>query len=179
MASVPELRITQENDQTINAEGNFVLYWMTAYRRPFYNFALQRAVEQARELERPLLILEALRCDYPYASDRLHRFILDGMRANAEHFDTTSVRYHPFIEEERGAGKGLLAALAEHACLVVGDDYPAFFLPRMRQAAAKKIAVRFETVDSNGLLPLRAADQAYATAYHFRRFLQATCWRCP
>ena len=105
MASVPKMRITNLNEKPVNQQGRFVLYWMTAYRRPFYNFALQRAAELAVERERPLLILEALRCDYPYASDRLHRFILDGMRANAEHFKAGPAGYYPFIEQQRGEGK--------------------------------------------------------------------------
>jgi deoxyribodipyrimidine photo-lyase len=70
MSEVPELRVRKLNDVKTAENGQFVLYWMTAFRRPFYNFALQRAVERAKELQKPLLILEALRCDYPFASDR-------------------------------------------------------------------------------------------------------------
>ena len=70
--------------------------------------------------------------------------------------------------------KGLIAALAAQACVVVSDDFPCFFLPRMYQAAAKQIPVRFELVDSNGLLPMRAADKVFARAFDFRRFLQKT-----
>jgi deoxyribodipyrimidine photo-lyase len=42
----------------------------------------------------------------------------------------------------------------------------------MLRSAAKQIPVRFEVVDSNGLLPMRAADKVFARAYDFRRFLQ-------
>jgi len=42
----------------------------------------------------------------------------------------------------------------------------------MVAAAATKIPARLIQVDSNGLLPLRAADRTYPTAYAFRRFLQ-------
>jgi deoxyribodipyrimidine photo-lyase len=45
-------------------------------------------------------------------------------------------------------------------------------LPRMVAAAAAQLPVRLELVDSNGLLPLRAAPQVFATAYALRRFLQ-------
>lgn len=41
----------------------------------------------------------------------------------------------PYIESDVGAGRGLLEALAARACVVVMDDYPAFFLPRMAAAA--------------------------------------------
>ena len=56
-AAVPAVRIRPLNDLAEKADGEYVLYWMTAYRRPFYNFALQRAVQRAQQLQRPLLIL--------------------------------------------------------------------------------------------------------------------------
>ncbi|BCR03814.1 deoxyribodipyrimidine photo-lyase [Desulfuromonas versatilis] len=172
MQEVPSIRIRKTNDQPVNEKGEYVLYWMIAFRRTGWNFALQRAVEQARELNRPLLILEALRCDYPWASDRLHAFILQGMADNARRLASRPALYHPYVEPEKGAGKGLLLALAEPACLVVTDDFPAFFLPHMIKAAAGKLPVLLEAVDSNGLLPLRAAERDYPSAYAFRRFLQ-------
>jgi deoxyribodipyrimidine photo-lyase len=174
MSEIPVQRLRVLKDQPPNGNGRFVLYWMTAFRRPFHNFALQRAVELAQELKKPLLILEPLRCDYPYASDRLHNFILEGMADNADHFSCTSAAYYPYIEEEQGAGKGLLEKLANSACLIIADDHPGFFYPQMLKAAAKKIPVRIEAVDSNGLLPLSATEQAFPTAFAFRRFLQKT-----
>lgn len=170
--TVPPLRIRQLNERPLRENGQYVLYWMTAFRRPFFNFALQRAVEQAKQLQKPLLILEALRCDTPYASDRFHRFILNGMVDNAEHFAKTAAFYYPFVETEKAIGKGLLTELSKAACLIVADDYPGFFYPRMLQSAAEKVSVMLEEVDSNGLLPLAAADKDYPTAYAFRRMLQ-------
>jgi deoxyribodipyrimidine photo-lyase len=171
---VPALRQRQVNRQPIRPAGEFILYWMIAARRTRANFALQHAASEAARLGRPLVILEALRCDYPYASDRLHRFVLDGMAANARALAGRPVVYHPYVEPVPGAGKGLLAAMAERACLVVTDDFPAFFLPRMVAAAGRQLPVRLTAVDGNGLLPLRAAGQPYPTAYAFRRFLQKT-----
>jgi deoxyribodipyrimidine photo-lyase len=81
--SVPHLRVTSCNNSPVNAHGDFVLYWMTAFRRVSWNFSLDRAVDWARELHKPLLILEALRCDYHWSSDRLHAFVLEGMAHNA------------------------------------------------------------------------------------------------
>jgi deoxyribodipyrimidine photo-lyase len=42
----------------------------------------------------------------------------------------------------------------------------------MMQSAARNLTVLLESVDSNGLLPLRAASKTFSTAYSFRRFLQ-------
>jgi len=168
----PTLRLRQLNPRPVNPDGDYVLYWMTAFRRTRYNFALERAVEWARELAKPLVILEALRSDYRWASDRLHYFVIQGMADNHRRLARKPVTYYPYLEPKHGAGKGLLHALAERAAVVVGDDFPSFFLPRMVQAAAKQIPVSFEVVDSNGILPLRAADKVFARAHDFRRFLQ-------
>jgi deoxyribodipyrimidine photo-lyase len=164
-------RIRALRDVPPEPHGRFILYWMTSARRPAWNFALDRAVEIARELGKPLVVLEALRADSPYASDRFHRFVIEGMRANERAFARTSALYHPFIEERRGAGKGLLRALSREACAVVADDHPGFFFPRMLARAAEVVTVRFEAVDSNGLLPIRATPKSFARAYDFRRFL--------
>jgi len=171
-STVPDIRIRVANPAPPDPAGDRVVYWMIAARRVGFNFALQRAADWARELGRPLVVLEALRCDYPWASDRLHRFVLDGMRDNQRRLAGSAVAYHPYVERERGAGRGLLAALAERAAAVVTDDYPTFFLPRMMATAAAGLKVRLEAVDSNGLLPLAASDRAHATAASFRRFLQ-------
>ncbi|MHB8709325.1 MAG: deoxyribodipyrimidine photolyase [Desulfuromonadales bacterium] len=171
---IPALRLRAVNARSVHPDGEFVLYWMIAARRTRSNFALQHAASEAARCGRPLVILEALRCDYPYASARLHRFILDGMADNARALAGRPATYHPYVEPEPGAGRGLLAALAERACLVVTDDFPAFFLPQMVAAAGAKLPVRLVAVDGNGLLPLQAADHAYPTAYAFRRFLQKT-----
>jgi deoxyribodipyrimidine photo-lyase len=146
---------------------------MIASRRLNHNFALDRALEHCRAFGgKPLVILEALRCEYPGASDRFHRFVLDGMADNARSCAKRGVSYYPYVESAPDAGKGLVEALASLACIVVTDESPCFFLPRMIGTAAKKLSVRLEAVDSNGLFPLRATEQVFARAFDFRRFLQ-------
>ncbi len=145
---------------------------MIAARRTDWNFSLQRAVDWARHLKKPLVVFEPLRCGYRWASDRLHQFVVQGMADNARRLRDSQVLYYPYLEPKHGAGRGLLAALAGRACVVVSDDFPCFFLPRMVASAGRQIPVRFELVDSNGLLPMRAADKVFARAHDFRRFLQ-------
>jgi deoxyribodipyrimidine photo-lyase len=171
---VPETRSRALNDAPIDPKGRYVLYWMTAFRRLEDNFALDRAIEEAKRLGKGLLVFEALRVGYRWASDRHHRFVLQGMAENAAKLEAAGIAHQVYVEPEIGAGRGLLAALAADAALVIGDDYPCFFLPRMIEAAAKQLAVRFEVVDSNGLLPMRTADRTFLRAVDFRRFLQKT-----
>ncbi|MGD9720924.1 MAG: deoxyribodipyrimidine photolyase [Pirellulales bacterium] len=172
MGDVPETRIRAVNTAPVARDRPFVLYWMIAARRTTWNFGLERAVSWAARLQKPLVVLEALRCDYPWASDRLHRFVLAGMRDNAARLHTAGVTHHAYVEPAQGAGRGLLAALAARACVVVTDEFPCYFLPQMVAAAAARLDVPLEAVDSNGLLPLRVTEQVFSTAHSFRRFVQ-------
>jgi deoxyribodipyrimidine photo-lyase len=169
---VPTIRLVDRNRAPVRAERDYVLYWMIATRRTKWNFALDRAAEWSLELGKPILILEALRCNYPWACDRIHRFVIEGMRDNSRSLSGSRIGYYPYIEPHPGAGRGLLAALAAHAAVVVTDEFPCFFLPQMVATAGSQLDVRLETVDSNGMLPLRATERPYLRAFDFRRHLQ-------
>ncbi len=168
------VRVRRANDAQVRSDGKYVLYWMIATRRARWNFALDRAVAWAKALEKPLVVFEPLRVGYLWASDRLHRFVIEGMLDNHAAFANTPVAYYPYVEPAADAGQGLLAALAERACLVVTDEFPAFFLPRMVAAAARRFEACVEMVDANGLLPVHATEQVFTSAHQFRRYLQKT-----
>lgn len=162
------MRVNAVNGAPVRAGARHVLYWMIAARRTRWSFALDHAIAEAAARKLPLLVVEPLRAGYPWASDRLHRFVLDGMADNAAAFAAAGVTYLPYVEPAPGAGRGLIEALAARAALVVTDEYPAFFLPRMVAAAGAGLDVRLVQVDGNGLLPLRAHGRAFPTAAAFR-----------
>ena len=101
---VPAVRIRLANAAPLRPGADYVLYWMTGARRTHYNFALERAIEWARALGRPLVVLEALRVAYPWANDRLHTFILQGMGDNARRFVAAGIAHLPYVEPTRGEG---------------------------------------------------------------------------
>ena len=171
--AIPQTRVRRANTAPLRADRDYVLYWMIAQRRSCWNFALQHAIDHARELRKPLVVFEALRCGHRWASDRSHRFVVDGMRDNAADFARAGVAYYPYVEPAHDAGRGLLQALAARATVVLTDEFPCFFLPRMVAAAATKLDVRLEVVDGNGIVPLATTPGAFTSAYAFRRFLHA------
>ena len=59
--TVPAIRVRDVNSGAVSEGGKYVLYWMIANRRPGWNFALQRAVDWAGELGKPLVVFEPLR----------------------------------------------------------------------------------------------------------------------
>ncbi len=170
--SIPELRRQSANQRPLRTDGQYVLYWMIACRRTRYNFALQHAIDRAREFGKPLVILEPLRVRYRWASDRIHRFIIEGMRDNAKALAKKPVVYYPYVEPKPGAGTPLLHQLARHACTVVTDEYPCFFLPHMIDAVKDRLPARLELIDSNGIMPLRQAERTFTVAHSYRRWMQ-------
>jgi deoxyribodipyrimidine photo-lyase len=169
--AIPSSRVARANQAAQRPDGAYVLYWMTSARRTQDNFGLQHALDRAQALGRPLLVLEALRCDYRWASARFHRFILDGMAENRRALRGPGLRHYAYVEPSPGQGRGLLEALAANACLVVTDHFPCFFLPRMVAAASRRLPVSVEAVDSNGVMPLSEAPKVFTTAHSFRRHL--------
>lgn len=170
--SVPAIRVRSVNGAPLNVNGAYVLYWMIASRRTLDNFALQAAVDMAVHLQKPLVVFEALRVGYAWASDRLHTFVIQGMRDNQAAFAKTAVTYVPYVERRRGEAKGLLQRFSRAACAVFTDDLPGFFQPRMVESVGAQLRVPLMAVDSAGLLPLAATERVFERAFSFRRFLQ-------
>ena len=66
---------------------------MQMTQRIKYNFALQYAMEQANKHRVPLVVYHALNEDYPYASDRIHTFILQGVKELYHSFQHLGINY--------------------------------------------------------------------------------------
>ena len=170
--AIPSIRHSHANHHDVRPNGDYVLYWMIAFRRTRHNFALQHAVDRAKQFNKPLLIFEPLRIRYQWASDRMHRFVIEGMRDNAATLARKKVTYFPYVEPKAGVAAGLLNALAKKACTVVTDEYPCFFLPRMIDAVKDRLPARLELVDSNGVMPLRRPERTFTVAHSYRRWMQ-------
>ena len=69
-------RLRSLNEKPINPEGAYVLYWMVANRRLAYNYSLDRAIDHAMRLNKPLLVVESLAKGYPWSSPRFHHFVM-------------------------------------------------------------------------------------------------------
>jgi hypothetical protein len=96
------IRVTKCNEAPVRSDGDFVLYWMIAFRRTEWNHSLDRAIAWAIELKRPLVIFEPLRIGYRWASDRIHGFVIDGMADNGARIarrHDRGVLYYPYAIE--------------------------------------------------------------------------------
>ena len=170
MVKVNKNRINVLNDTEPDIKsGEYVLYWVLMYRRTRYNHALQRAIEWANELEKPLLVFEPLQLKYEWASDRFQQFIIESMKDSYDAYSKSKAGYFPFVETAEGELNGLLESLASKASVVISDDYPAYFIPQMAAKGKGIITCKYEIVDSNGLMPIRSAEKEFVRAHDFRR----------
>ena len=172
MKSFNSNRVFKKNSAEINSDGDFVLYWMQINRRFHYNFALEYAVGWANKLDKPLLILEAFSCDYPWATARTHTFMMQGMKEHLEYAREQNINYISFIEEKPGQYEEVLTGLTEKAAVLVTDEYPVFIMRERNTRYPKKFNLPYFTVDSNGLIPLGLTKKDPYSAYLFRKIMQ-------
>ena len=161
-------RIRHANDRPLNPAGKYVLYWPQMFRRLHSNHALDCALALAAEHKKPLVVYEALKLNYPWASARHHTFILQGMRDNALAAKKLGLTYWPFVETPDDTGRGLIARLSADAVCVVTDDYPAYIVPAHNRALAAKCDVPLILVDGNSVVPLSRLGAAVSAAAHLR-----------
>jgi deoxyribodipyrimidine photo-lyase len=172
MKNINSYRKFDRNKHSVNEEGEYVLYWMQINRRFEYNFALEYAVAWANKLNKPLLIYEGLNIDYPWACDRFHSFILQGMMENLEIATQNNINLFSYVEPKINAGRGLLYNLANKACCIVSDEFPVFIVREHNTRVASKVNIPFITIDSNGLIPLGITEKDPYSAYLFRKIMQ-------
>jgi deoxyribodipyrimidine photo-lyase len=151
-ASDPRVRLW--NDARPREGGAYVLYWCQAYRRARDNAAFAYAIERANELGLPCLFYEAIRPDYPFASDRHHTFALECGRDNARDCEARGIAHAFFLPRTSESARGIVAKLAARAALVVSDEYPGFIFPAQNAAAAAKVGCPFFTVDDATGVPM-------------------------
>ncbi len=165
-------RVFPKNQFTPNSGGEYVLYWMQINRRFQYNFALEYAVGWANKLGKPLLILEAFSCDYPWATDRSHTFMMEGMKEHLEYAVERDLNYVSFVEQNAGEYDKLLRELASNASILVTDEYPVFIMKERNKIYPTELNIPYVTVDSNGLIPFGLTDKDPYSAYFFRKIMQ-------
>jgi deoxyribodipyrimidine photo-lyase len=72
-------RVTKLNQAKVNTQARYVLYWMQMFKRASHNYALNFSIQMANERQLPLVVYEGMKFYYPWASDRIHTFILEGV----------------------------------------------------------------------------------------------------
>ncbi|MBA3353589.1 MAG: deoxyribodipyrimidine photo-lyase [Blastocatellia bacterium] len=161
-------RVIQLNDGRPNPKARYVLYWMQMYRRTSRNHALTFAIRKANELKLPLVVYEGLKYYYPWASDRIHAFILEGVEEKLSEFEKLGIRYIFYLQKDAASPKHTVAKLAREAACIVTDDYPCFIIPEHNRRVAELAGVPVYAVDSNGIVPISKFEKEEYAAYTIR-----------
>lgn len=161
-------RVIQLNDAEQNKKARYVLYWMQMYKRTSHNHALTFAIRKANKLKLPLLVYEGLKYYYPWASDRLHTFILESVEDRRREFEQLGIRYVFYLQKDKGSPKQTVNRLSEDAACVVTDDYPCFIIPEHNSRIAEQASIPVYAVDSNGIVPMGKFEKEEYGAYTLR-----------
>jgi deoxyribodipyrimidine photo-lyase len=147
-------RVQLLNDKSANNDGKYILYWMQMFKRTTHNHALKYAIECANERGLPLVVYEGLKFYYPWASDRFHTFILEGVEEKRKAFEKIGIKYVFYLQKDKSSPKQVVAKIARDAALIVTDDFPCFIIPKHNAAIVEKATIPVYAVDSNGVIPM-------------------------
>ena len=160
-------RVTKLNDASENKKGRYVLYWMQMFKRASHNYALNFAIQMANERGLPLVVYEGLKFYYPWANDRFHTFILEGVAEKQAEFAERGIRYIFYLQRHARDPRHTVAQLAREAALLVTDDFPCFIIPQHNERIAQ-LNLPVYAVDANGMVPLSALPKEEYAAYTIR-----------
>src|SRR5215207_950897 len=110
-------RVVQLNEAETNTKARYVLYWMQMFKRVDSNHALIFAIRKANEMKLPLVVYEGLKYYYPWASDRIHTFILEGVEEKRKTFEKLGIRYVFYLQKDEQSPKQTVARIAKDAAL--------------------------------------------------------------
>ena len=161
-------RVTELNDCPENRKGRYVLYWMQMFKRVSDNEALNFAIQQANERDLPLVVYEGLKFYYPWANDRIHTFILQGVEQKRAEFERLGIRYLFYLQRNERDPRNTVSRLAADAALLVTDDYPCFIIPEHNRSIVEQVEIPVFAVDSNGVIPLSCYTKEEFAAYTIR-----------
>jgi deoxyribodipyrimidine photo-lyase len=161
-------RVRRLNDRPVPDGSKYVLYWAQMNRRATANHALAYAIDLANRQALPLVVYEGLTCGYPYANDRLHSFILEGVPGNAKRFRALGAAYVFHLRRKQSDPNNAFYRVAADAAAVITDDYPTFIPVKHNASAPSKIACPYLAVDSSCVVPMNRHEKREYAAYTIR-----------
>src|SRR4051812_33617206 len=135
--------------------GRYVLYWMQQSQRAATNHALEYAVQRANALGLPLRVGFGLTDDYPEATERHYRFMLEGLRQTGRDL---AVRGIPLVAR-LGSPDEVALAMAAGAAELICDRGYLRYQKRWRHNVAAAAACPVSQVETDVVVPVAAASR--------------------
>ena len=163
--AVADKRIVELNDRPVG-DGDCVIYWMQRSQRAVDNPALSFAIELANDLGKSVLVYFGLFDDYPMASVRAFKFMLEGLKESARLLEDRGIG---LLMRREAPAVGIVRAANEfRACAVVVDEDYLNLGRSWRAQAADALEVRLYQVDAETVVPARITDHEEWAAYTLR-----------
>jgi len=146
-------RVRASNGRAPNADGRYVLCWLQQALRARDNPAIDASVRLGNALGLPVLVYHGVREDYPYASDRLHRFILGASRDLGAGCRERGLACVQHVDRAGHREKGLVHRLGAEAAAIVLEDQPTFVARWQTERVVARAVVPVYAVDAACLVP--------------------------
>ena len=157
------------NTHPLLPPGEYILCWLQQALRAFDNPVIDAAVRLGNSLGLPVLVYHGVREDYPYASDRLHTFILGASRDLEIDCARRGLTCVQFVDRPAKRERGLVYRLAAKAAAVVLEDQPAFVAQWQSERFASRAEVAVLAVNAACVVPPAAIEQGVGTTAAYRR----------
>ena len=162
------LRAACLNGAPIRDGARYVMCWLQQTLRGHDHPTIDAAVALGNRLGLPVLVYHGLRDDYPYASARLHRFILGASRAMAQTLAKRGIACAQHVDREGHRERGLVYRLASQAAAVFVDEHATFVAAMQAKNFASRADVLTVAVDATRLVPFRALSGGLHATNNFR-----------
>nr|WP_243446130.1 deoxyribodipyrimidine photo-lyase [Polymorphobacter fuscus] len=162
-------RVRAMNAHDLAGGGGYVLCWLQQALRARDNPVIDAAIRLGNALGLPVLVYHGVREDYPYASDRLHHFILGASRDLAIGCRARGLACVQHVDRAERREKGLVYRLGNDAAAVVLEDQPTFVARWQAESVAARILVPVFAVNAACLVPPAVLGEGIGGRFAFLR----------
>lgn len=162
------LRTRRLNRRHYKKGRSYVLCWLQQALRGYDNPIIDAAVSVGNQLDLPVVVYHGVDNRYPYASHRLHRFILEASQSLETDIHERRLRFCRYVRRSEKAEPRLVYRLAEESACVFTDDMPAFVAGRQAKAVALRIGCPVFAVDAACAVPMQAFPDLLDATKRFR-----------
>ncbi|WP_103028874.1 deoxyribodipyrimidine photo-lyase [Salinibacter altiplanensis] len=174
MSILPD-RVQPLNEQEVQEEGRYVLYWMEQSQRAQHNPALERALHHARETGLPLLVVVGITDAHSEATLRHHTFMLEGLRETQQRLAERGLK----MVARHGAPDDVALQYAGEAAVLVTDRGYLRHQKQWRARVAEEAPCRVEQVEGDVVVPVETVtDKAEYAARTIRPKIHEHLERC-
>ncbi|MEM0963985.1 MAG: DNA photolyase [Bacteroidota bacterium] len=152
---------------------DYVLCWVQQSLRAEVNPLIDVALALGNTLGLPVVVLHTLENRYPYASHRIHRFMLEASQDLGPGVEARGLRFARYVRPGPAGGDAagtveIAARVAQRAAAVFVDDVPTFVTPEYASGLVEALDRPVFAVDACCAVPMNAIRRHIRTTKAFR-----------